>query len=85
MNNDADLNFIAVWQQMLGFSNIANLFDLDGGPYSYLDFKSDPYQNLSSIYYAQFKQLQFFRDIFVFVTDRVHFWFILRFFTCIPS
>ena len=39
MNNDADLIFIAVWQQMIGFSNMANLFDLDGGPYSYLDFK----------------------------------------------
>ena len=25
MNNDADLIFIAVWQQMMGFSNMANL------------------------------------------------------------
>ena len=39
LNNDADLMFIAAWQQM-GFSNMANLFDLDGGPYSYLDFKT---------------------------------------------
>ena len=30
MNNDAYLSFIAVLQQMTGFSNIANLFDLDG-------------------------------------------------------
>ena len=30
MDNDADLIFIA----MIGFSNMANLFDLDGGPYS---------------------------------------------------
>ena len=39
MNNDADLISIAVWQQMIGFSIMANLFYLDGGPYSYLDFK----------------------------------------------
>ena len=39
MNNDADLIFIAVRQQLIGFSNMANLFDLDGGPYSYIDFK----------------------------------------------
>ena len=39
MNNDADLIFVAVWQQMIGFSNMADLFDLDGGPNSYLDFK----------------------------------------------
>ena len=39
MNNDADLIFIAEWQQMIGFSNTANLFDLDCGLYSYLDFK----------------------------------------------
>ena len=32
---------------MIGFSNMANLFDLDGGPYSYLDF--NPYQIFSSI------------------------------------
>ena len=38
MNNDADLIFIAVWQQMTDFSNVANWFDLDDGPYSYLDF-----------------------------------------------
>ena len=31
MNNDADLIFIAVWQQMIGFANMANLFDFDGG------------------------------------------------------
>ena len=31
-NNDADLIFIAVWQQMIGFSNMADVFDLDGGP-----------------------------------------------------
>ena len=29
---------------------MANLFDLDGGPYSYLDvLKNDPYQIFSSI------------------------------------
>ena len=39
MNKDADLIFISVWQQMIGFSNRANSFDCDGGPYSYLDFK----------------------------------------------
>ena len=39
MNIEADLILIAVWQQMIGFSNMANLFDLDGGPYSYLDLK----------------------------------------------
>ena len=39
MNNDADLIFITVWQQVIRFSNMANLFGLDGGPYSYLDFK----------------------------------------------
>ena len=39
INNDADLIFIGVWQQLVGFSNMANLFDLDGGPYSYLGFK----------------------------------------------
>ena len=39
MDNDANLIFIAVWQQMLRFSNMADLFDLDGGPYSYLDLK----------------------------------------------
>ena len=36
MNNDADLIFIAVLQQMIGFLNMANLFNCDGGPYSYL-------------------------------------------------
>ena len=36
MNNDADLIFIALWQQMMGFSNMVNLFDLDGGQYSYI-------------------------------------------------
>ena len=39
MNNDADLIFIAVWQQMIGFSDMANLSDLYDGPYSFLDFK----------------------------------------------
>ena len=39
MNNDADLIFIAVWQQMTGFSNMTNLFDFGGGPYSYVDFE----------------------------------------------
>ena len=39
MNNDVDLIFIVVGQQMICFSNVANLFDCDGGPYSYLDFK----------------------------------------------
>ena len=38
INNDADLIFSAVWQQMIGLSNVANLFDLDGEPYNYLDF-----------------------------------------------
>ena len=38
-NNDADFTFIVVQQQIIGFSNMANLFDYDGGPYSYLDFK----------------------------------------------
>ena len=27
MNNDADLIFTAMWQEMIGFSNTANLFD----------------------------------------------------------
>ena len=39
MNNDADLIFIAVWQQMIDFPNADNLFDLDGWSYSCLDFK----------------------------------------------
>ena len=39
MKNDADLIFIAVWQQMIGFSNMTSLFYLKSGPYSYLDFK----------------------------------------------
>ena len=39
INNDADLIFTAVWQQTIGFSDMANLFDCDGGPYSYLGFK----------------------------------------------
>ena len=39
MNNDADLIFLALWRMMIGFSNMANLFDFDGGPYRYLDFK----------------------------------------------
>ena len=39
MDIDADLIYIAMWQQMICFSNMANLFDLDGGPYSYLDFE----------------------------------------------
>ena len=49
MNNDADFIFIAMWQQMIGFSNMANLFGLDGEPYSYPGFKRDPYQVFSSI------------------------------------
>ena len=39
MNDDADLMFMAVCQQMIGISNMANLFDLDSWSYSYLDFK----------------------------------------------
>ena len=39
MNNDLHLILIAVWQQMIGFLNMDTLIDLDGGPYSYLDFK----------------------------------------------
>ena len=39
-NNDADLIPITVCLQMIGFSNMANLFDLDGGTYSYLDLKN---------------------------------------------
>ena len=53
MNNDGDLIFIAVWQQMIGFSNMAYLFDLDGGPYSYLDFKKWSLSNFSSIHVLQ--------------------------------
>ena len=30
MNNDADFLFIAVRQQMIGFSDMANSFDLEG-------------------------------------------------------
>ena len=36
MNNDADLIFIAVLQQMIGFLNVANLFNCDGKSFSYL-------------------------------------------------
>ena len=39
MKNDADSIFIAMCQQMIGFSNMAKLFDLDGAPYSYRGFK----------------------------------------------
>ena len=48
MNNDADLIFTAVWQQMIGFSNVANLSDLDGGPHSYLDL-SQAMRNVSYV------------------------------------
>ena len=47
MNDDVDL--IAVWQQMIGFSNMANLFDLDGGPSTWI-LKNDPYQIFGSIH-----------------------------------
>ena len=50
MNNDADLIFIAVWQQMIGFSNMANLFDLDDGPYIYLAFKKWSLSNILVVY-----------------------------------
>ena len=39
MNNDADFIFIVVWQHMIGVSNMANLFDLNGGQLIYVDFK----------------------------------------------
>ena len=38
---------------MTGFLNMANLFDLDGGPYSCLEFKKGSLSVFSSIYYCE--------------------------------
>ena len=51
-----------VWQQMIDFSNIANLFDSDGGSYSYLDFKKWSLSNFEyHLHYAHRRKPYKFR------------------------
>ena len=59
MNNDADSIFTAVWQQMIGFSNMSNLFDCDGGTYSYLEFKK---WSLSNFWVVKFNSQETLRE-----------------------
>ena len=58
------LIFMAVWQQVIGFSNRANIFDCDGGTYIYLDFKKRSLSNFSSILNKVIMQLCFILIIF---------------------